>query len=126
MRKLRLVSDSSNNKQPTETSDETVQPAAADSVPGALFDERFGLRLGRRTYYINVRIGSELRSSTRRATEGQVRVSGAAFLYCVICSGAIMLFGTLCILYLLKSGLGVEMSDGHSVLHPLFEIVSGQ
>ena len=125
MCKLRLVTDSSNGTQLAEASDKTAQIAPTDDMSAALFDERFGMRFGQRTYYINVRIGSELRSSKRLASEGQVRVSGVAFLYCVICSGAIMLFGTLCILYLLKSGLGLDLSDGQSVLHPLFEMAGG-
>jgi hypothetical protein len=53
-------------------------------------------------------------------------VSGAAFFYCLICSGAIMLFGTLCILYMLKLGLRVDLSAGYSVLHPLFEMAGGE
>jgi hypothetical protein len=122
MRKLRLVTDSSSKTQTAEASAETAQMLPSDDVSAALFDERFG----QRTYYINIRIGSELRSTERLASEGQVRVSGAAFFYCLICSGAIMLFGTLCILYLLKSGLGGELSDGYSVLHPLFAMAGGQ
>lgn len=85
-----------------------------------LFDEQFGIRFGLRRYYVNVRIGSELRAKERVKLEGQVRVSGVAFMYCVICSGAIMLFGTLCLLYLMKSGMGINLTDGDSLLHPLF------
>jgi len=72
-----------------------------------MFDEGFGFCMGRRKYYVNV------------------RVSGIAFLYLVICSGAIMLFGTLCLLYLLKSGMGINLSAEDSVLHPLLEMVHG-
>jgi hypothetical protein len=115
MRKLELVTGSPRRPEATD-----AQPPA--DAPTAVFDERFGMRLGQRSYYVNVRIGCEQRSCERRAREGQVRVSGVAFFYCVVCSGAIMLFGTLCILYLIKSGLGIDLSDGHSVLHPLFEL----
>ena len=102
----------------------------ADALEGTdnplpMFDEGFGFCMGRRKYYVNVRVGAELRSSDRLAEEGQVRVSGIAFLYLVICSGAIMLFGTLCLLYLLKSGMGINLSAEDSVLHPLLEMVHG-
>ena len=97
---------------------------SADS-PLPMFDEGFGFCLGGRKCYLNVRVGVELRSSDRLSQEGQVRVSGIAFLYLVICSGAIMLFGTLCLLYLLKSGMGINLSSGDSVLHPLFELLRG-
>ena len=88
-----------------------------------MFSEGFGIYLGARKFYLNVRVGVETRSSERLAQEGQVRVSGVAFLYLVICSGAIMLFGTLCLLYLLKSALGIDLTPGHSVLHPLMELI---
>ena len=96
-----------------------------DRVVGAvpIFSEGFGISLGGRKYYLNVRVGVETRSRERLAEEGQVRVSGVAFLYLVICSGAIMLFGTLCLLYLLKSALGIDLTPGHSVLHPLMELI---
>ena len=117
----------SNARQPANLA-HSVQDLAAsveqDNQP-AIFDEQFGIRLGGRSYYINLRIGSELRAGRRLAAEGQVRVSGVAFLYCVICSGAIMMFGTLCLLYLLKSGLGLDFSDHDSILHPLFEMMIG-
>ncbi|MFT5509891.1 MAG: hypothetical protein ACI89J_002982 [Hyphomicrobiaceae bacterium] len=96
-----------------------------DDYQPPMFDEQFGIRLGGRSYYINLRIGTEMRTRRRRAAEGQVRVSGVAFLYCVICSGAIMLFGTLCLLYLLKSGMGLNIWDEDSVLHPFFELMMG-
>lgn len=60
-------------------------------------DECFNLNVFGRTYFINVRIGTEMRSAERRASEGQVRVSGPAFLYCLACSAALMLFGTICL-----------------------------
>lgn len=117
----------SNARQPANLA-HSVQDLAAsveqDNQP-AIFDEQFGIRLGGRSYYINLRIGSELRAGRRLAAEGQVRVSGVAFLYCVICSGAIMMFCTLCLLYLLKSGLGLDFSDHDSILHPLFEMMIG-
>jgi hypothetical protein len=100
--------------------DEQMVPSADMNVP--LFDERFGLRLGRRTFYINVRIGTELRAKERLDADGHVHLSTIAFLYCVVCSGALMLFGSLCILYLLKSGLGINLSDGQSLLHPLYAL----
>ncbi len=93
--------------------------------PLPMFDEGFDFCLGGRKYYVNVRVGAELRCSDRLAEEGQVRVSGIAFLYLVICSGAIMLFGTLCLFYLLKSGLGINLFAEDSVLHPLFEMIRG-
>lgn len=96
-----------------------------DDYQPPMFDEQFGIRLGGRSYYINLRIGTEMRTRRRRVAEGQVRVSGVAFLYCVICSGAIMLFGTLCLLYLLKSGMGLNIWDEDSVLHPFFELMIG-
>lgn len=102
----------------------TPDPGGNDGdgeVPASAFDERFGISLFGRTYYINVRIGSELRAPERLAAEGQVRVSGVAFLYCLVCSAAIMLFGTLALVYLMKSGMGINFTDGHSFLHPLFE-----
>ena len=91
----------------------------------AVFDERFNLGFRGRTYYINLRIGAELRGKERRAAEGQVRVSGFAFFYCLICSGAIMLFGTLCLIYLLKSAMGINLFEGDSFLHPLFDAIGG-
>lgn len=92
----------------------------------AAFDENFGISLFGRTYYINIRIGSEHRSQIRRLSDGQIRVSGIAFLYTVICSAAIMLFGTLCLIYLLKSGLGINLASEPSALHPLYAIMSGR
>jgi hypothetical protein len=99
---------------------------ATDADNGPAFNEQFGIRIGRTTYYINLRIGTESRAPERLAQEGQVRVNGLAFLYCVICSGAIMLFGTLCIIYLMKSGMGINLSDGNSVLHPIYEMAGGR
>ena len=101
-----------------------VEDNSVDTT-AAMFDEGFGLNLGGRRFYVNVRIGLEQRASERLAAEGQVRVSGVAFLYLVICSGAIMLFGTLCLLYLIKSALGIDLSSGDSFLHPLFEVMRG-
>lgn len=101
-----------------------VQDNSVDTT-AAMFDEGFGLSLGGRRYYINVRVGAEQRGNERLAAEGQVRVSGIAFLYLVISSGAIMLFGTLCLLYLIKSALGIDLSSGDSFLHPLFEVMRG-
>lgn len=91
-----------------------------------VFDKQFGIRLGGRSYYINLRIGSELRTPRRVEAEGQVPVSGVALVYCVLVSAAIMLFGMLCMLYLLKSGMGIDLWDADSPLHPLFEMFAGK
>lgn len=111
----------------TDTSEPSRKGTPRDCVGGAapLFNEGFGICLGGRKYYLNVRVGVEARSRERLADEGQVRVSGVAFLYLVICSGAIMLFGTLCLLYLLKSALGIDFSPDHSILHPLMDLIGG-
>ena len=104
-----------------------VEPAP-EGTPGAnstALDEFFTISLFGRTYYLRVCIGTEQRSQQRLAAEGHVRVSGLAFIYCVICTGAIMLFGTLCLVYLLKSGMGINLSDAQSVFHPLYELVVG-
>ena len=122
MTKLRLVI-----QEPEEKAGTPVAPGDGDGggacAQQPIFDERFGMSLFGRTYYINLRIGAELRASERRAAEGQVRVSGLAFFYCVICSGAIMLFGTLSLLYLLKSGMGIDLSASPSLLHPLYDLL---
>ncbi len=103
-------------------SERSVAPGLANgSAP--VFSEGFGICLGGRKFYLNVRVGVESRSRERLAQEGQVRVSGVAFLYLLVCSGAIMLFGTLCMLYMVKSGLGIDLSMGESVLHPLYELI---
>ena len=116
MRHLHLV-------DPTQ---ETGVPEPEFETEPPYFDERFGISLFGRSYYINLRIGAELRSKERRKVDGQVRISGVAFFYCLICTAAIMLFGTLCILYLLKSGAGINLSDGQSILHPLYAIATGE
>ena len=97
-------------------------PDASEPAHQPTFDEQFGIRFGLKRYYINLRVGTEQRSNTRVQSEGQVSVSGIPVLYCVFGGGFMMLFGALCMLYLLKSGTGIDLSDGHSIFHPLFAL----
>ena len=113
-----------------DTSNKALQPAsdAAEVVPpspAVLFDEQFGIRIGLKRYYVNLCIGVEKRSNLRVVDEGQVSVPGIPVLYCVVGSGLMMIFGALCTLYLLKSGAGIDLSEGHSLLHPLFALATG-
>jgi len=134
MRRLYLVTGEQDAREPIAVGPDEKQPPEPDGTDppvggepaAALFNEQFSLSLWRRRYYINLRIGAELRADERRLAEGQVRVSGIAFFYCVICSAAIMLFGTICLIYLLKSAMGINLFDDQSFLHPLFESFGGQ
>jgi hypothetical protein len=124
MPKLTVVPPSRGTAREDHTSHEPTHSGGGGYGPA--FNEQFGIRIGRKTYYVNLRIGTESRSPERLAGEGQVRVNGLAFLYCVVCTGAIMLFGTLCLIYLIKSGMGINLTDGDSILHPLFAVATGK
>lgn len=110
-----------NESQP----DAGIRAEDTDGPPASVFDERFGISLGRRTYYINLRIGAEQRSAPRLEAEGQVPLSAPAIAYSVIGSALLMFLGVLSILYLLKSGMGINLSSEESFLHPLYSLFDG-
>ena len=102
--------------QPNEPATEPVGHAALTPV----FDWRFGVRLFRTRYYLNVRLGRERRSSTRLEQEGQVRLPVTATAYLTVFSAFFWLFGIVCSVYLLKSLAGINLFAQTSPLHPIY------
>ncbi len=93
---------------------------ASDSAPPPIVDWRFGLRIFRARYYLNVRLGQERRSSQRLEEEGQVRLPVVATAYLSVFSVFFWLFGIVCSLYLLKSLAGINLFTHNSLLHPIY------
>lgn len=73
-------------------------------------------------FYITFLMGRERRSRERLAMEGQTQVHRIAIAHVVLtlmialsCFAAIA-----CILYLVKSAMGIDLFDGHFALHEMF------
>lgn len=84
---------------------------------------RLGLALGRRSYYLHVRFGTERRSPERLEDEGQVPVPVAVTASLTTVLILFGLFGVFCFLYLLKSMAGIDMFSGESPLHPIYALI---
>ena len=95
--------------------------ASERAAPEPIADWRFGLRLFRGRYYLNVRFGRERRGFARLQEEGQVRLPVAATAYLSVFSAFFWFFGIVCFVYLLKSIAGINIfAHSTSPLHPLY------
>lgn len=73
-------------------------------------------------FYITLLMGRERRSRERLAQEGQTQVHKIAIAHIVLTlvMGLSCLAAIACILYLVKSAVGIDLFDGHFALHELF------
>ena len=73
-------------------------------------------------FYITFLMGRERRSRERLALEGQTRVHRVALAHIVLTLVITLSFVAAagCVLYLVKSALGIDLFDGHFALHDLF------
>lgn len=78
--------------------------------------------------YLTVLAGPERRHRSRLAAEGQTALPRQAGLLIglVLLFITYALFGAIVFAYLLKSALGIDLSDEASVLHPLYELFFGR
>lgn len=73
-------------------------------------------------FYITLLMGRERRSRERLAQEGQTQVHKIAIAHIVLAlvMGLSCLAAIACLLYLLKSAVGIDLFDGHFAMHDLF------
>jgi hypothetical protein len=76
-------------------------------------------------FYVTLFAGPERRSKTRLDREGQTSMSRQAILVSAIVSLTLTfsVFGLFCSLYLLKSVMGINVFQGGSPFHPLYELM---
>lgn len=102
--------------------DADANEAGEHTAPEPIADWRFGLRLFRERYYLNVCLGRERRSPARLQNEGQVRLPVIATAYLTVVSAFFWFFGIVCFVYLLKSLAGINIFAHTSALHPLYAL----
>ena len=75
-------------------------------------------------FYVVVLAGRERRNPGRLAAEGQTDLDrqSLAFLLILLLLGIGASFGLVVVLYVAKSLLGIDLSPGDSILHPLYDI----
>lgn len=73
-------------------------------------------------FYVTFLMGRERRSRERLAMEGQTQVHRVAIAHIIltVLIGLSLLAAVGCILYLVKSAVGIDLFDGNSSLHELF------
>lgn len=90
--------------------------------PEAAQNGHFGFTLFSRRYFLRLAMGEERRSDQRLDAEGQKQVPVLPVASGLAGTLIFSLFGVLCFLYLLKALTGVDLFEGTSVLHPLYEL----
>lgn len=83
-----------------------------------------GLPSGKR-YYVTLLVGPERRNRERLIREGQLSRARSATVFGFVAMAALgcLVFGAFCLLYLLKSLLGINLFGGQSPLHPLYSLL---
>ncbi|MGI9476052.1 MAG: hypothetical protein ACR2PI_05070 [Hyphomicrobiaceae bacterium] len=73
-------------------------------------------------FYVTFLMGRERRSRERLAMEGQTQVHRVAIAHIILTLliGLFCLAAFACVIYLLKSAVGIDLFDEHSPLHELF------
>ncbi len=73
-------------------------------------------------FYVRLFMGKERRNRSRLDAEGQVSLPKTSialifFLWALCC---LAMFGSVILLYLIKSTIGIDLFNGPSILHPFF------
>ena len=73
-------------------------------------------------FYVTFLMGRERRSRERLAEEGQTQVHRVAIAHIILTLliGLSCIAAVACVLYLIKSAVGIDLFDGNSSLHELF------
>mgnify|MGYP001815677861 CR=1 FL=1 len=73
-------------------------------------------------FYITFLMGRERRSRERLAMEGQTEVHRVALAHVILTLVIALSFlaAGVCVLYLIKSAMGIDLFDGHFALHDMF------
>ena len=76
-------------------------------------------------FYVTLFAGPERRSRARLDREGQTSVSRQAILVSALVTATLSFsaFGLFCSLYLLKSVMGINVFQGSSPFHPIYELL---
>ncbi|HMN39033.1 MAG TPA: hypothetical protein PKD49_15155 [Hyphomicrobium sp.] len=99
-----------------------ISDALIPDPPRHAIDYRASIPFFGRRFYVTLLVGRERRSLERLAREAQLRASHTAIVYSIlllllICGSFL---GFVLLGYVLKSVLGVDLTDGPSMLHFLF------
>ncbi|MGH1418056.1 MAG: hypothetical protein ACRBCJ_04285 [Hyphomicrobiaceae bacterium] len=97
---------------------------AANKAPPAnhAFDYSVSLPWFGSWFYLRLFVGRERRNRSRLTAEGQISLpkTSIAFVFVVWLFCCLSLFGSVIVLYLIKSTMGIDFMSGPSIFHPLF------
>ncbi len=73
-------------------------------------------------FYVRLFLGKERRNLSRLTSEGQISLpkTSIGFIFCIWMICCLALFGSVIVLYLIKSTMGINLLDGPSIFHPIF------
>lgn len=79
-------------------------------------------------FYFTIFAGPERRNAERLAAEGQTSLARQTVFVSIVLAIVIScaLFGVFCLVYLLKSALGLDLFRGGSPFHPLYRLFMGR
>jgi hypothetical protein len=115
----------------TPTRDATVVPATPPPRSAHALHYRFSTSLFGRRFYMAILAGTETRSARRLRDEGIVRsfwaVATELSILCLALAMMICLLTGFAVIavYLAKCAMGIDLMDGPSPLHPIYEFLFG-
>lgn len=100
---------------------DAISDALIPDPPSHLVDYRVSIPFFGRRYYVTLLAGRERRSLARLAREAQLRAKHIAMFYSVmlLLLTCISVIGLVLLGYVFKSALGIDLTDGPSLLHQL-------
>ncbi|MGH1418941.1 MAG: hypothetical protein ACRBCJ_08805 [Hyphomicrobiaceae bacterium] len=121
---IRLLQNIPENVRYSFTTDQLAGLSAANLTPQTshFVDYCASIPWFGRRFYIRMLLGTERRNRTRLRSEGQISLPKTSILFFAIIFivSSLALFGSVIVLYLIKSTMGINLLDGPSVLHPIF------